>query len=426
MYQPELIKAGLRGLVGFYPSEDPAYPSIDSALRTSLSGMYVDHKLITVENMYNVCPEFSNFTYPAWATGSDYVIFDVVTHSSITYRAKDDITNSTVSPNTDTANWEVIDAFSAWLLRKYDDACINLVNNFVTYKKFHRIGKSLLEMQELYRGPGQTTSLIIKHGRFVGYQIDITNSLGLMMSINKVGFQCTATQAELNFYLYNSSTTEPVVFPVAITKVGGFDWKTLTSAVIGYMRENYDSQSSYFIGYYEDDLVGQAIQKDFDISRAPCMTCDDYNINQYDKWSKYTGIRAMYVNADYLQPDNSLFDLSQVQYIYNTNWGMNLSISVQCDITPVLLDNKLLFASVLAKQISLDLLNEIAFTTRIGTIAAETKRLAMAELDPRSKSGSYMSLYMQDLESMIVDFSGFNRACFPLEDKNYRLSYRAI
>lgn len=427
MYQHKEIISGLKGLVAFYPANDPRYPKIDATLRTSTYGLYVDHPLCTVENLYNAAPEFKSFTYPDWVSGSDYTIHEVVTESGSTYAAKSNLTNNTTAPSADTTNWQKIDPFSAWLAQQYDEAAINLVNDFVTRKKYERIGKSLLDMQELYRGAGMISNTVVKESRFVGFQIDFTNSHGLMLRIDKLGFQSSAT-GEVTFYLYNTSQVEAIgEYTVTLDTANNFEWFDLTEAIIGYMRDNNDASSSYYFGYYEDDLTnGQAIRKEFDISAAPCGSCSSTNTDLYNAWSAYTAIRAIYVENSYLDDGRELFDLNGVKPHDNTNWGMNLKISVLCDITPMLLENKSLFAPLLSKRVSLELLDKIAFTTRMNTIADKTRRLAMADLDDNPKSGSYLAKYYKELDAMVVDFSGFNSACLPREDKHRRIKFSAV
>ena len=42
-----------------------------------------------------------------WTSGEDYTIYNLVYYSGSTYVAKNDITNSTVNPITDTSNWQI-------------------------------------------------------------------------------------------------------------------------------------------------------------------------------------------------------------------------------------------------------------------------------------------------------------------------------
>lgn len=430
MYNADSIKTCFAGLVGFRQSDDPSYPTIDTSLTTSTSGKYLQsvHPLCSIENIVNVGPEFHNYVYPDWTSGNNYNKGARVLYTNdLIYRAKAAITNSVVAPDTDNTNWEAIDPFSEWLKEVYNDACINLVMQYITQRKIQEKAKSLLELSELFQGPGSVYMPILGQSRFVGIEVSPRTVRGLTQDLKRLGFQSTKPQDELIFYVYHSSQSEPIFeMPIIVAANASFGWTALTDKIIGYMHNNVDAEGVYYIGYYEDDLVtdAQAIRKEINF-HAGCASCNSYDFWAYNQWSKYCTIKTIEVPAVALRGDKTLFDTSKVRYAYDTNWGMNLGFSVFCDYTTVFCENKAVFADALSMQLALEFINKIAFTTRIGAIADNTKKLAMAELATKENSGSFTLEYYKVLQALDIDMSGLDGACLPCNKKN-RLSIGSI
>lgn len=427
MFQPTPLHACFAGLVGFYQADDPSYPLLDADLALASSGLYVQgvHPLVTVENIVNVAPEFKSFSYPNWDTANAYKKDARIYSGAAVYAAIADVASGGAEPSTVPLIWKLIDPFSEWLRRLYKESCSNLANTVVRQKTLSQAGKSLLESQQLYQGGGALTDRIIKHSRFVGFQISVASAEGLVTTISQVAIQTDAAQA-LTFYLYNSSQADPVkTFVVNIAKANVFQWADITDAIVGYMANKSDAGSVWYFGYYEDDLTGQAVNKTIDLSRAPCLSCDSWNINAYNRWSQYSSIQAFYVPESYVMQDKSLWDMGGVRYAYDTNWGLNLSLQVTCDVTTVMCRNRLVLANALRMQIALDLLQIIGFNTRINAISDTTKKFARAELSTKPGATTFMNIYLDQLEKANLDLSGLNGACFP-KSTNGTIRYGAV
>jgi hypothetical protein len=420
------------GLVGFNQPNDPQYPKIYPSLAVSTSGRIVQqaHPLCTIENIYNVAPEFAKFNYPLYAAGTDYKAGDRVKYNTKIYSALLDTTGAT--PDASPDDWKVIDPFSEWLQGIYNSSVVDLVTQVIRSKKMDNVHRSLVDSLRLYDGVGRLTDRVIKSNRFVGFEIAISSQEGMAVLLDKIGIQVDTAQASLTFYLYHSSSFEPLgTYTIDVPKNNTFSWRQLINpaqdlktAMLTYLAD-HDTDGVFYFGYYEEDLVGQVFNKQKNFTVRPCIGCNEFDSASFNAWSRYVTIKSISVGQSYLDVDANLFDTSRVVYVADTNWGLNLSLTVTCDMTDFMIKNKAITADVLAMQICLNLLYQMGYNTRIGAISDKAKLLALSELNPDPKSDSFRVQYENAVAALRYDFSGFSSACLP-SDKKSRILKGAI
>lgn len=365
MLDYEVLKTEYEGLVGFEQPTDNTYPALTAPLNESDSGIFIQrvHPLCTVENIFNTAPQ--------------------------------------------------VDDFNTWLQKLYDGAVVQVFNDIMVEKKMESTYKAVVDSLRLYDGIGRQVDRVIKRGRFVGFEIIVSPQEGLQVAISKIGFQVDTIQTGMDLYLYHSSQLDPLlIHPINITKVNSFSWFTIPDAILSGVSESNDSDGVFYLGYYEDELTGQVFyrRQSWD---TPCSTCNNYDVSAFNRWSKYITIRPISVASSRIQSDGTLFDLNYITYEREQNWGMNLSISVYCNLTAFFSQNKAIVAPALSMRIAIQILNLIAFSTRINAIAEQSFKLAHAELDTRKDSGSFYMQYYQTLKATNMDLSGINSACLP-------------
>lgn len=389
MFNITQIQAAFSNLVGFNQTNDPTLPTIESSLCTPITGKFLSQPLCTTENIFNICPDFAGF---------------------------DNLQSDE----------DVAESFNNWLRNDiYKKACANLLSWMLETKKINYEAKSLLDSQQLYTGFGFMGDKIISQSRFVGFQINVLKKQNLSVAISRLGFQIDTAQT-VTFYLYHTSQVEPIqTVEMVITRPSSFTWKDdLVDVVMGYMPGNINSAGSFIFGYYEDDIIGQVIKMDKNLNTQPCATCSYTDINYYNAWSKYVSFQAIEVPASGINEDRELFDLSKMVNSSNTNYGMNMALTATCDLTQFFITNRMLFTNALAQQMCLELVNKMAYTTRLNEVASSIKALAMADLDVSDPS-SYISEVNKSRSALNVDFSGFDADCLPCR-RNSGLSIGAI
>lgn len=430
MYNAFTLQQNFSGLVGFFQPYDPAYNRIPAFLNDSLSGRYVQlmHPLCTLENLYNIGPEFDKFDFPAWVN-QGYEKGSIVASGGKLWRAEGAIAVDYGEPLAGAeyveeygaeynvnALWKEYEPFTDWLLQNYKASVLELFADFIRARKLDNANKVLLDSQILFDGIGSYADRVIKSNRFVGFQIKVSSQQGLQAQINKLGLQLDGAQV-VKFYLYHSSVLEPLkTFDITVGKASTFNWQNVTDAILKFYEDNHDASGTFLLGYYEADLQSgiQAINREYNFRTGPCMGCNEYNWNAFNKWSKYVKIFPFSVGSAYLDGGKNLFDTSKIAYQPSTNFGINISLTIACDLTEFFTTNKLMFGDALGMKVCLKLLNQTAYSTRMNGISDKTKALAMADLSVDTKD-SFINTYLKELKALAVDFSGISSACLPAQ-----------
>ncbi len=227
----------------------------------------------------------------------------------------------------------------------------------------------------------------------------------------------------MNYYLYHTSRRAPLqIFHIPIDEADTFDWENLIDingkpCILGYMGldgiEEVDTNGFYIFGYHQQDLEGQAVNKQWDCS-AVCLTCDRWNEQAYNKWSRTTRMKNVMIPGSSFDGDNNLINTNQFSFGTATNWGMNLSVSVRCDLTKTITDNRFLWGQALSKSLAYEILKVIAYSTRINGGEGSLKNLALADLDSNIPS-AFINDYFAEVDCLNMDLSGFNSACMPAD-----------
>lgn len=427
MVNNELIKSCFSGLIGFKNSHDPEYPRLYDSLTESRSGWYINsiHPLCSIENIYNSAPNFRNFEYQ-FATWSPFITYkkgDIVNFSNVNYVAIQD--GPSEEPSYDIAYWKIWDPFSSWLEEFLELTSVNFVNEFMVQKKIMQGSRSFVDSLVLYQGNGSLSERIIKEQRFVGVQINVNKQEGLVVRIDSIGLQIDTPQENLDLYLYHSSKETPIkILPINIENAGSFSWINVDSLILDNSLVNSDGV--FYLGYYEDDLAGQALRRKMDFSR-PCMGCGSTNINLFNQWSKYVKVKAFSVRGSDLDEDKNVFAFDAPEFESESNFGINLKISAYCDLSSLICRNINILAEAFAQKVALCFIEMIAFNNRLNVISDTTKQLAMSELNDNEGSSSFLMKYKKSLNSLTMDFEGTSSVCLPcVSSKSVNIKKSAI
>ena len=176
----------------------------------------------------------------------------------------------------------------------------------------------------------------------------------------------------------------------------------------------------------------QAIQKNYDWSKGPCKECSRLNMILWKVWSKYLEIHPFYINEELILKDEAnniaLWDIENNQYIYDTNYGLNLDISISCDLTNFIINNKYIFQDIIAKQLAIDMLREFAYNSNVRTNrhainAARVDILYEIDGDSSSMKKSGLSYQLDNaFKAINLSTKGIDRICLPCVNNGIRYS----
>lgn len=349
MFSINLLRPELYGMIGLRDTDNPEYPLC--TLTGASEYVYFDdyHPLVTFEQLYHIAPNFDGMSYSQW-TSTGYSTGSYVIYDRITYKATRTMLTGDTPSVTGTA-WT--SPVNAWIQHKQYASINKLCRQLFTNKNITASAKTFLDSVQVVDGPGHIEDTIEGSGRFVGFEIDLKRINNIKAVINYIGLQFTAVES-FTVYLFHSSQKSAVgTWTVTNASANSFDWVSAKSATTGSNELNYvqysgniDSGGKFYIGYFESDLTGSAIEKDFD-----CGT--------RTTWSKWVRIRPIEVASDDLDGVN-LFDTDKVSY-GDTNYGLNLSLTVKTDLTELMINNKSLFVNALGYQFANDMIQSMVF-----------------------------------------------------------------
>lgn len=422
-------------LVGWQQSYDTSEVKLSDNLTQSESGMYFQqvHPLLTLPNLMSIAPDFKNTNFPEHDANSSYKEGVVVTLEDKYYKSIKDVPANTEITNDE--YWIETNLFSEWLEDKTKASIIKLINKFINMKLADKASKSLIENKTLFDGTGRLTNLATNRNRFVGFEVDTVRSKGVTVKINKIGLQFTRPGKYKVYILHSSCDTPVYSFEFEKLKSNSIEWfKPKEDILLPYESQEIDAGGSWYIGYLQSDLPenSQAINRDRDWSTQPCKGCSRQEFLAWQAWSKYIEIHPFYVDENQLlgEDEQMYFDPEIMNFTYDANYGINLDVSVYCDLTDFIIKQKQLFQDVIAKQVAVDFLREFAYNPNVRTNRRSinaSRTDILYELDGDSSSMKHSGLnYELDLALKALNFStqGLDRVCLPCV--NHGLKYRTV
>lgn len=422
-------------LVGWQQSYDTSEVKLSDNLTQSESGMYFQqvHPLLTLPNLMSIAPDFKNTNFPEHDANSSYKEGVVVTLEDKYYKSIKDVPANTEITNDE--YWIETNLFSEWLEDKTKASIIKLINKFINMKLADKASKSLIENKTLFDGTGRLTNLATNRDRFVGFEVDTVRSKGVTVKINKIGLQFTRPGKYKVYILHSSCDTPVYSFEFEKLKSNSIEWfKPKEDILLPYESQEIDAGGSWYIGYLQSDLPenSQAINRDRDWSTQPCKGCSRQEFLAWQAWSKYIEIHPFYVDENRLlgEDEQMYFDPEIMNFTYDANYGINLDVSVYCDLTDFIIKQKQLFQDVIAKQVAVDFLREFVYNPNVRTNRRSinaSRTDILYELDGDSSSMKHSGLnYELDLALKALNFStqGLDRICLPCV--NHGLKYRTV
>ncbi len=426
MFTPSITNACLFDRVGIRNSADPGITELTTAVTTSESLKWVNdvHALLSTENIINCAPKFEDYTYPAFAVGTTYKKYARVLEASVIYESLANANIGNTPP--DATWWRVVVPFEEWLIEQRR-ASINRALNAVYMKNLKEYGKTLLENLRVYEGNASSANKVTNNSYFVGFEIALHKNYDLQVQIERIGFQFDSVQTALPIYLYNSSRKAYVATTnITTTAANTIHWEALTTWIMKYVSDDDDAGASWFVGYFQDDITGQALYKDVDFQK-PCSGCGQRAVNnfhQYNKYMKITPIRVALADQD----GTNMWDYDNTEGVEGTNYGLNFELTVKCVLDEFICQQKSRFDEIIYLQHGIDLLKMIADNVEDNQqalkLAAKANDIIFAiEGDPRNRIDGLMAQYNRVLENTRLDFGNLDKACMPCSKKSVR--YRA-
>lgn len=440
------IQEKLLHLIGWEQNYDTSDLKISDALTVSESGLYFQqiHPLLTLQNMSCIAPDFKNITFPEYNSEKEYSKGNVVDYQGTQYKALQKAQGK--QPDIESEYWVETNLFSEWLESKTKASIQKAIARYCNEKTVEGTNKPLCESRTLFDGTGRLVDTVKNKKNLVGFEIVPVRAKGVTAKINKIGLQFTEP-GEYTLYLMHSSMDAPVKI-IKLNKIrkNSIEWFSLNDVYLPYQSEDNDAGGSWYLCYFQSELPegSQAIRKDKDWSKEPCNSCSRREYLAWMAWSKYIEVHPFFVNEELIEAVNfnddfnndfekqalHLWDVENNQYTYDNNYGLNLELTISCDITDFIIEQRMLFQDVIAKQVAVDMLREFAYNANVRTNrhSINASRLdILYEVDGDSSSMKKSGLnYQLDLAFKAINIStqGIDRVCLPC--KNNGIKYRTV
>lgn len=429
------IQEKLLHLIGWEQNYDTSDLKISDALTVSESGLYFQqiHPLLTLQNMSCIAPDFKNITFPEYDPEKEYSKGNVVDYQGTQYKALQKAQGK--QPDIESEYWVETNLFSEWLESKTKASIQKAIARYCNEKTAEGTNKPLCESRTLFDGTGRLVDTVKNKKNLVGFEIVPVRAKGVTTKINKICLQFTKA-GEYTLYLMHSSMDEPIK-TIKLTKVrdNSAEWFTIDDLYLPYQSEDNDAGGSWYLCYFQSELPegSQAIRKDKDWSKEPCGSCSRRELITWMAWSKYLEIHPFFVNEELINTEDEslhLWDAENNQYTYDNNYGLNLEVTVSCDITDFIVEQRMMFQDVIAKQVAVDMLREFAYNSNVRTNrhSINASRLdILYEVDGDSSSMKKSGLsYQLDMafKAIKLSTSGIDRVCLPC--RNNGIKYRTV
>lgn len=422
-------------LIGWEQNYDTSDLKISDALTMSESGLYFQqiHPLLTLQNMSCIAPDFKNITFPEYNSEKEYSKGNVVDYQGTQYKALQKAQGK--QPDIESEYWVETNLFSEWLESKTKASIQKAIARYCNEKTVEGTNKPLCESRTLFDGTGRLVDTVKNKKNLVGFEIIPVRAKGVTTKINKICLQFTKA-GEYTLYLMHSSMDAPVKI-IKLNKIrdNSAEWFTVDDLYLPYQSEDNDAGGSWYLCYFQSELPegSQAIRKNKDWSKEPCGSCSRRELLAWMAWSKYLEIHPFFVNEELINTEDEslhLWDVENNQYTYDNNYGLNLEVTVSCDITDFIVEQRMMFQDVIAKQVAVDMLREFAYNSNVRTNrhSINASRLdILYEVDGDSSSMKKSGLsYQLDMafKAIKLSTSGIDRVCLPC--LNNGIKYRTV
>ena len=432
------IQTALLPVVGWQQDYNPQN-QIDDALCQSESGLTFQgaHPLVTLANVRAIMPDDYLYKYPNWDNQTAYPAGAKVKHKSVVYLALS--ANAGADPEENPDIWEPYNMVSDFIRQLTINGINTAVQTFIQEKQLQQETRNLLERRTFFDGAARLQATIDPSGKIVGFEIVPVRSMGVTTKIERIGLQMVGGTGVVKLYLFHSSQIAPMrEIELNFTNTsGGFQWFTPAEPIYlpyipGTDGDGNDSGGAWFLCYNQNDLPTgmQALNVSKDWSVEPCQTCLGGSIESWRQMTKYLQVSpfGIHAPADFAEYPE-MFDIGQIGYTNTMNYGLNVEISVGCDLTDFIISQRQIFATVIQKQVAANVLRTIAMNPDVRVNRNQvnvTRDQLLYELDgaPQGRATGLGYELKQAYKALSLDTRGLDRIC--LQCNNHGVKYRTV
>jgi len=297
----------------------------------------------------------------------------------------------------------------------------DLINDIITNKAVKRETKPLLETFVLFTTVGHLTNVEINQGRRVGFAINTKDTRGLLIALKSLRTQFDGV-VDFDIQIHTPNSLTPIfTIPVNHTKISSFEITNLSEQILlGIDSDNNNISGSdvFFISYLENTIPisVRAIKRQLKFlnSNTSCGSCSQ-DVKKWQRASNFFNVMPFYVPSAKIPTINANFwDVGDMVFVEDTNFGLNFSCSVVCDETTVFLENLQEFAPALQWHTAYKIIEKFGVSTRVSGMGDEIKASTKnkAQFDTNSEKSQWLINYNNIRQGLRETFKNLDFPCY--------------
>lgn len=294
-------------------------------------------------------------------------------------------------------------AFTAWLQGKTEGWIAQTVEEWFLQKSGLKTAGSMIDRRDLFTASGSVSETESLLSSMTGIEIKPTRSLNLRLLVEKLSLQFD-TNNSVTVYLFKAGTS-------AAVKSEAFTYNTAPSVQWFTPATDWEikGEGVYYLCYDASLLSGNYINgvKDHHYQSAGYTTFPD---------GKFYLATAFHVDAD---GETTLWDIRNNIYTLDTNYGLNVSLSVHCDYTDLIVEQKDLFKTAVALKVAIEMLSELLhnpqsnINNNVLNVSKNDVYLNVFGDTPENAGHSLSARYKRALDAIAFDQSNIDAVCLP-------------
>jgi len=184
--------------------------------------------------------------------------------------------------------------------------------------------------------------------------------------------------------------------------------------------------NEFIVGYYEEDLVGYAIQRDIDVVSPKVGCCNNLSYSYYQKFSKFVDIKPFYVEEDFLDARELSWSNKEEMVINGNNFGLNMNFTVKCDVTDLLIQQRQLFKNVIQQMLVVSILKDLINSNRVNAIADNVRGLVLSNGTIQGFVKTEEDRLTKRIETISIDLTSLDSVCMPNTTQKFRTKTGSI
>jgi hypothetical protein len=408
MYNVSIIENELLGVVGWQQQVDAGQPQIVEML-TSESGLFYDdiHPLVNMDIISEVCPEFDMMTFEVWSAVKTYPKGYFVKSGVKYYRSIQ--ANNLNHIATDVAWWVETTPFTNWLRNKTLAGIKYGLNKWLGKKFDRKTMRNLLSDAILFPEFVENYTYTENTSKNVGLKLRTLKGKSMAYRIRRISFQFKEP-ANFAYRLFKVGTS-------AAVQTGAVTYSTANQAQWVTVNWDLEPNSTYYL-VYDETAIGSTNKA------VNIITGDSVGeIYEYYPTSVYFDV-CSFSKAATLTTVNDLKDNTTT---LDTNYGLNLDITVNCDYTDFILENRKMFADLFGYGVAMQIMKHqlanpyvrLNRSQKNAQIQAPVVILETEGSDERP--GGIRKEFDTVLERLSFDMSGIDPICLPCRKRGVDL-----